>query len=64
MVPAYEDPLIWEGHASIIHEIHEQRPAGAKPDASVCCVGGGGLAGGVMQGCTAVGWDDGERHEC
>ncbi|KAJ3522750.1 hypothetical protein NM688_g8829 [Phlebia brevispora] len=58
MVPAYDDPLIWEGHASMIKETARQLPPGTKPDAVVCCVGGGGLGAGVMVGCKAVGWDD------
>ncbi|TBU32290.1 tryptophan synthase beta subunit-like PLP-dependent enzyme [Dichomitus squalens] len=58
MIPAYDDPLIWEGHASMVHEIHSQLPEGVRPDAIFCSVGGGGLAGGVIEGCSAVGWDD------
>ena len=60
MVPAYDDPILWEGHASMVEEIHRQLPEGVKPNAIVCSVGGGGLAGGVMEGCKAVGWDDGK----
>ncbi|KAL7283207.1 hypothetical protein ACG7TL_002634 [Trametes sanguinea] len=58
MVPAYDDPIIWEGHASMVHEIKRQLPEGIKPDAIFCSVGGAGLAAGIMDGCTAVGWDD------
>ncbi|KAI9064197.1 tryptophan synthase beta subunit-like PLP-dependent enzyme [Trametes sanguinea] len=58
MVPAYDDPVVWEGHASMIHEIQRQLPEGTKPDAIICSVGGAGLAAGIMDGCTAVGWDD------
>ncbi|PCH37911.1 tryptophan synthase beta subunit-like PLP-dependent enzyme [Wolfiporia cocos MD-104 SS10] len=58
MVPAYDDPLVWEGHGSMIDETARQLPAGTKPDAIFCSVGGGGLLGGVMSGCRAVGWDD------
>lgn len=43
----------------MIEESARQLPQGIKPDAVVCCVGGGGLAGGVMVGCKNVGWDDG-----
>ena len=60
MIPAYDDPLVWEGHASMVHEVKRQLPEGVKPDAIFCSVGGGGLAGGVMEGCKAVGWDDGK----
>ncbi|KAF9036707.1 tryptophan synthase beta subunit-like PLP-dependent enzyme [Panaeolus papilionaceus] len=55
MVPAYEDPLIWEGHSSMVTEIHEQ--IGRTPDAIFCSVGGGGLLGGLIEGCRKVGWD-------
>ena len=59
MVPAYDNPIIWEGHASMIPEIQDQLGS-VKPDAIFCSVGGGGLAGGVIIGCKEVGWDDGE----
>jgi L-serine/L-threonine ammonia-lyase len=58
MVPAYDDPIIWQGHASMIKEIAHQIPH--KPDAIFCSVGGGGLLGGVLVGCKDAGWDDGE----
>ncbi|KAJ2977326.1 hypothetical protein NUW54_g11433 [Trametes sanguinea] len=58
MVPGYDDPIVWEGHASMVHEIKLQLPSGRKPDAIFCSFGGGGLAGGIIQGCKAVGWDD------
>ena len=61
LVPAYDEPVLWEGHATMIEEAARQLPEGVKPDAVVCCVGGGGLAGGVMLGCKTVGWDDGTR---
>lgn len=60
MIPAYDDPILWEGHASLAHEIKQQLPEGVKPDAIFCSVGGAGLAGGIMDGCKAVGWDDGK----
>ncbi|EKM82988.1 hypothetical protein AGABI1DRAFT_69092 [Agaricus bisporus var. burnettii JB137-S8] len=56
LVPAYDDPLIWEGHSSMIEEIRHQ--LGRKPDAVFCSVGGGGLLGGIIEGCKKVGWDD------
>lgn len=58
MVPAYDDPLIWEGHSSMITEIQIQLQD-QKPDAIFCSVGGGGLLGGLIVGCKRVGWDDG-----
>ena len=59
MMPAYDNPTIWQGHASMIKEASYQIPN--KPDAIFCSVGGGGLLGGVLVGCKDVGWDDGER---
>ncbi|KIY51121.1 tryptophan synthase beta subunit-like PLP-dependent enzyme [Fistulina hepatica ATCC 64428] len=58
MVPAYDDPLVWEGHSTMIDEISRQLPAGCKPDAIVCSVGGAGLLGGIVIGCSNIGWDD------
>ncbi|KAH9934924.1 tryptophan synthase beta subunit-like PLP-dependent enzyme [Fomitopsis serialis] len=58
MVPAYNEPLLWEGHSSMIAELTRQLPNKAKPDAIFCSVGGAGLCGGVMLGCKSVGWDD------
>ena len=60
MVPAYDHDLIWDGHASMVHEIQRQLPEGVKPAAIFCSVGGGGLAMGVMTGLESVGWDDGK----
>jgi L-serine/L-threonine ammonia-lyase len=51
----YDDPLLWEGHASMIDEI---AAAGVKPDVVVLSVGGGGLMAGVIAGLRRHGWDD------
>ena len=51
----FDDPLLWDGHASIVREIAE---AGVAPDAVVVSVGGGGLFCGVVQGLRAQGWAD------
>lgn len=40
----------------MITEIQKQMPAGERPDAIVCSVGGGGLFSGVMQGLDSAGW--------
>ncbi|TDL25047.1 tryptophan synthase beta subunit-like PLP-dependent enzyme [Rickenella mellea] len=56
MVPAYDDQIVWNGHASMVEEISRQ--LGSKPSAIFCSIGGGGLIGGVMLGCKEVGWDD------
>ncbi|MBA1209654.1 MULTISPECIES: pyridoxal-phosphate dependent enzyme [Pseudomonas] len=51
----FDDPLLWEGHASLVDEVAE---AGIKPDAVVLSVGGGGLLSGVVQGLQRNGWAD------
>jgi L-serine/L-threonine ammonia-lyase len=43
----FDDPLLWEGHASMIDEVAR---AGLAPDAVVLSVGGGGLLCGVVEG--------------
>lgn len=43
----FDDPLLWEGHATMIDEVAQ---AGVKPDAVVLSVGGGGLMCGVVEG--------------
>jgi L-serine/L-threonine ammonia-lyase len=49
----FDDPRVWQGHASIIHEVAE---AGVKPSAIVVSVGGGGLLCGLLEGMHQVGW--------
>ena len=56
-VPPFDDPRVWDGHATIVQELARQMPDGERPDAIICSVGGGGLFIGVMQGCEAVGWE-------
>lgn len=51
----FDDPVVWDGHASIVDEIDQ---AGIKPDAVVLSVGGGGLLCGVVQGLWQNGWED------
>lgn len=53
-VPPFDDPLIWTGNATLIHEVAS---AGLKPDAIVVSIGGGGLFCGVIQGMHDVGWE-------
>lgn len=60
-VPPFDDQKIWDGHATMMHEIVAQmaemnssscHEGGRSPplDAMVCSVGGGGLLCGIMQG--------------
>lgn len=51
----FDDPLLWEGHATMIAEAAAQGP---RPDAVVLSVGGGGLMCGVLEGMHAAGWHD------
>jgi len=51
----FDDPLIWQGHASLVDEIVR---SGVKPDAMVLSVGGGGLLCGVLEGLRRNGWED------
>ncbi len=48
----FDDPLIWEGHASLIDEV---LTTGFQPDAVVLSVGGGGLLCGVAEGLQKAG---------
>ncbi len=43
----FDDPLLWQGHATMIDEVVA---AGVRPDAVVLSVGGGGLMCGVLEG--------------
>jgi len=51
----FDDPRVWKGHSSIIHEITE---VGVRPGAIVVSVGGGGLLCGLLEGLHDVGWMD------
>ena len=54
-LPPFDDPLLWEGHASMIDEVVAE---GIRPDAVVLSVGGGGLMSGVHEGLRRNGLDD------
>ena len=54
-VHPFDDPLVWEGHATLIDEVHR---AGFEPDAVVLSVGGGGLLCGIAEGLHRNGWTD------
>ena len=54
-VHPFDDPLVWEGHSSIVGEIVA---SGLEPAAIVLSVGGGGLLSGVAMGLERVGWSD------
>lgn len=54
-VHPFDDPIVWRGHSSMVHEIAE---VSVKPGAIVVSVGGGGLLCGVVEGMHEVGWTD------
>jgi len=49
----FDDPLIWQGHASMIDEVVA---SGVRPEAVVLSVGGGGLLSGVVEGLRRNDW--------
>ncbi|MDB5910184.1 MAG: serine dehydratase [Massilia sp.] len=51
----FDDPLLWEGHATMIDEVAR---SGLRPDAVVLSVGGGGLLCGVISGLRRNGMPD------
>lgn len=50
----FDNPLLWEGHASLIDEV--AKAGQFVPDAVVLSVGGGGLLSGVVEGLKRNGW--------
>lgn len=51
----FDDPLLWQGHATMIDEV---AISGTKPDAVVLSVGGGGLLCGVCEGLHQNNWQN------
>ncbi|WP_406625325.1 pyridoxal-phosphate dependent enzyme [Acidovorax sp. SDU_ACID1] len=51
----FDDPLLWQGHASLVDEVAQN---GLTPGAVVLSVGGGGLYAGVVEGLRRNGWGD------
>jgi L-serine/L-threonine ammonia-lyase len=51
-VHPFDDPLVWEGHASLVDEV---LASGLVPGAIILSVGGGGLLCGVAQGLQKAG---------
>ncbi len=52
-IPPFDHPVLWNGHATLIHEVDD---AGLRPDAVIAAVGGGGLACGILEGMHQRGW--------
>ena len=55
LIHPFDDPLLWEGHASLVDEVAH---AGLRPDLLVCSVGGGGLLQGMLTGLDRQAWQD------
>ncbi|WP_312045767.1 pyridoxal-phosphate dependent enzyme [Erwinia sp.] len=51
----FDDPLLWQGHATMIDEVAATE---CKPDVVILSVGGGGLLSGVVEGLQRNGWHD------
>ncbi|XP_053277542.1 L-serine dehydratase/L-threonine deaminase [Pleuronectes platessa] len=56
LISPFDDPLIWEGHTSLVKEL--ERDMRQKPGAIVLSVGGGGLLNGVVEGLRRADWTD------
>lgn len=54
LVPSFDHPTIWAGHASLVLELSSQ--LAVPPALVVLAVGGGGLLCGVLDGMNQVGW--------
>lgn len=54
-IHAFDDPVMWDGHGTLMDEAAKQGP---KPGAVVLSVGGGGLLCGVVAGMDRNGWGD------
>lgn len=51
----FDNPAIWDGHATMIDEAADQCP---RPDVVIVAVGGGGLLCGTLEGMHRNGWED------
>jgi L-serine/L-threonine ammonia-lyase len=56
LIHPFEGELTWEGHKTVVHELHEDLD-GHAPDAIVTVCGGGGLLQGILLGLEDVGWE-------
>ncbi len=55
LIHPFDDPLLWQGHATLVDEVIQ---SGLRPDAVVLSVGGGGLLCGVVEGLHSHGLGD------
>jgi L-serine/L-threonine ammonia-lyase len=56
-IPPFDHPIIWDGHSSIVDELHSDLGEIKKPDVIIASVGGGGLLHGLQLGLQRIGWD-------
>jgi len=58
LIHPFDHPEVWEGHSSLITEVHSQlaEQGLGTPSAVITVVGGGGLLCGIMQGMDRVDW--------
>lgn len=54
-VHPFDDPVVWQGHSTMVDEIVR---AGVRPGVIILSVGGGGLLCGVVEGLHRHGWTD------
>jgi len=55
LVHPFDDPVVWQGHSTLIDEV---AGSGVEPGAVVVSVGGGGLLCGLVEGMRQNGWAD------
>ncbi|KAJ6221551.1 hypothetical protein RDWZM_000096 [Blomia tropicalis] len=57
LVHPFDDPILWEGHSTIVDEIATDFGS-ETPSIIVTCCGGGGLISGIVQGVRRYNWQD------
>jgi len=58
LVHPFDQATTWTGHSTLVEEVNDQL-GGEAPSAIVTCVGGGGLAMGILQGMKeTIGWEE------
>ena len=55
LIHPFDDPLLWQGHASLVDEVAE---AMFQPQLIITSVGGGGLLSGIAEGIRRQSWSD------
>ncbi len=55
-IPPFDHPKLWEGHSTIVDELHAE--CEVQPDLIILSVGGGGLLCGIIEGLIKNNWTD------